>query len=308
MKNLLLSFCTLFLGIAIFAQNTVPNAGFENWTNGSADGWQSSFSVTFGFFPISYTSGEASEDAHSGNYAMSLTTETLSVAGQSVTLPGICQLGNFETDSILAVVMGGNGDIDPARLVSGGVPFNALPKKVKVWAKYLPDAMSNDAMQVIVLATKNTISGAQIVARGTYKSMTMLDEYTEITIPVEVEMEGETPDFLNIIFASAGTYNCGEAELLVDDVTVEAEMIGVCNINALSCSVAPNPTSDFIRVDLENNDNFTFELYDMNGRKVLAADDCAAAANIDVRGLAKGTYIAKIIQGNDIVAKKVVIE
>ena len=311
MKRLFLSLFLLSFLVASMAQNPVPNAGFESWTNGTADGWNSAFSMTVYVFPISYSAGEASEDAHSGNYAMSLATQTITVATESITLPGICQLGNFETDSVQAYILGNLGDsgaeIDPAHFVSGGVPINAVPNNVKVWAKYLPDAMENDAMQIIVLATKHTVSGDIVIARGTYKSMTMLDEYTEIPIPLNVEIADETPDFLNIIFSSANSYNCGQSELLVDDITVDLPS-GVCNINALDCSVTPNPSSDYINVRLGNNDDFTFELYDLNGKKVLEVANCSNATAVDVRNVSAGTYIAKITQKNNIAARKIVIE
>ena len=311
MKKMFLSVVMFLSCVFLMAQNTIPNAGFENWTNGKADGWNSTFSMTVYIFPVNYSAGAASTDAHTGDYAMSLSAQSITVATETITLPGICQLGNFEADSVQAYILGNLGDsgaeIDPAHFVSGGVPINAVPNNVKVWAKYLPDAMKNDAMQIIVLATKHTVSGDIVIARGTYKSMTMLDEYTEIPVQLNVEIADETPDFLNIIFTSANSYNCGQSELLIDDITVDLPS-GVCNINSLNCSITPNPSSDYINVKLDNNDDFTFELYDLNGKKVLEVANCNNATAVNVKSLTAGAYIAKISQGNNITARKIVIE
>ena len=310
MKKILSISCMLLAFLSLNAQNVIPNAGFENWTDDKADNWTSSFSMNILGLTFNYTAGEQSTEAYSGNSAMLLQKKAMSVFGQEFSVPGICQLGSFNTDSITAMAMsmigGGEYDIDPFRMVTGGAPFTEMPTKVKAWVKYTPDIEATDALQVYVLAGKHSANGDIVLATGTYNSMEALLEYTEIEVPLEVSIADETPDFINIIFSTSKSFNCGGSELLIDDITVESET-GVYEINSLSYTLAPNPAHEMLTIDLHNNLDFSVEMYDLAGKKVLTENRCNGQTSLNVSNLNAGAYLLQVRQGNKISSQKVVI-
>lgn len=307
--TLILAIATCMLG---FAQtNTIPNAGFEEWSNNAPDYWQTSFNMTIVIIPISYKAGVPSEDAHSGNYSLLLTTQNVSAMGSSIALPGFAQLGEFNTDSLLGLVTTFSedpyADLNFNSLVKGGAPFNTIPTNVKLWAKYLPDTIPSDMIISAIAVKSNDLTGDQIIAQGSFQANEAITEFKEITIPMKIEVEDETPDFLNIIISSANTYNCGEDSLWVDDVTVELES-GIYHLNSLDFSIMPNPTSDYLSIQLDNNREFSVEIYDLNGKKVLENNNCTNTTRLNVSTLSAGSYIAKVMQDNNISSRKIIIK
>lgn len=310
MKRILSISCMLLAFFcSLNAQNVVPNAGFESWTDGKADNWTSDFNIQIYVFDINYNAGVQSADAHSGTSAILLQRQIMNVL-EEFPVPGICQLGSFDTDSITAMAMsminGGDYDIDPFKMVKGGTPFTEIPTKVKAWVKYTPDIEKTDALQVYVIAGKNSANGDIILAQGTYNSMAALLDYEEIEVPVNVVIPDETPDFLNIIFATSKSFDCGESELLIDDITVETET-GIYELNNLDCTVSPNPAHNLLTLDLHNNLDFSVELYDLAGKKVLEQSHCNGQTSLNVSQLNAGTYLMKVQQGNRISSQKVVV-
>lgn len=310
-KFLLISFLSVFmLHFSVTAQNVIPNPGFENWeSNSNATDWNSSFSTTImGFIPVSYSAGTQTTDAHSGSYAMQLQRQTISAMSQTFQVPGLCQLGEFNIDTIISMVMSQQYDLDLARMMGGGVPFTQIPINVKAWVKFIPDGNVTDTMLIAVYLTKhNELTGDQIVAQGLYYNNNAMNDYTEVTIPIEVLIDGETPENLNIIFSTAAGYNCGEAELFVDDISVETPS-GIKEFNSFSFSVTPNPSSDVITVHTQEIGAFTVEMFDLSGRKVLQLEKLTENASIPVAHLSAGTYLLQVTQDNKVSYQKVVIE
>lgn len=312
MKKILLISClsVFMLHFSASAQNVIPNPGFESWESDStATDWNSSFSTTImGFIPVSYSAGTQTPDAHSGSYAMQLKRQTISAMGQTFQVPGLCQLGEFNIDTIVNMVMSGQTNMDLSRMMGGGVPFTEIPLNVKAWVKFIPDGQVTDTMQIAVFLTKhNELTGDQIVAQGLYSNNNAMNDYTEVTIPVEVLIDGETPEKINIIFSTAAGYNCGEAELFVDDISVETPS-GIKQYNSFSFSVTPNPSSDVITVHTQEIGAFTVEMFDLSGRKVLQLEKLTENASIPVAHLSAGTYLLQVTQDNKVSYQKVVIE
>lgn len=310
-KFLLISCLSVFmLHFSVSAQNVIPNPGFESWeSNSNATEWNSSFSTTvLGMFPVNYSAGIKSTDAHSGSFAMQLQRQTISVMAQTIQVPGLCQLGEFNIDTIVNMVISGQTDMDLSRMMGSGVPFTQIPFNVKAWVKFIPDGQVLDTMLIAVYLTKhNELTGDQIVAQGLYSNSSAMNDYTEVTIPVEVLIDGETPEKINIIFSTAAGYNCGEAELLVDDISVETPS-GIKQFNSFSFSVTPNPSSDFITIHTQEIGAFAVEMFDLSGRKVLQLEKLTPATSIPVAHLSAGTYLLQVTQDNKVSSQKVVIE
>lgn len=87
-----------------------------------------------------------------------------------------------------------------------------------------------------------------------------------------------------------------------------SELNGVENI-----SVYPNPTSDFINieVDTENKIESSISLFNMNGQEVLTIDDADSFADeevkIDVSNMEEGIYVLRFVSKGELYTKKIVV-
>ena len=86
-------------------------------------------------------------------------------------------------------------------------------------------------------------------------------------------------------------------------VTVHRGEVGVENIVAGEINVYPNPASDAINV--ANAEGAQVSVFDMNGRMVANVESASANQTIDASVLAKGMYIVRIVDGQNVTTKKV---
>ena len=113
--SLILQICILNI-CSIYAQPTIPNSDFEQWTDSitPGNGWGTS-NISLGFYtfsPVTQTT-----DKHSGSYAIKLKTTNTGVAG---VLPGIAVTGTYD-------LLSG---------ASGGVPMTVKPESISGFIKY----------------------------------------------------------------------------------------------------------------------------------------------------------------------------
>jgi len=76
-------------------------------------------------------------------------------------------------------------------------------------------------------------------------------------------------------------------DLGIDDLTSN-------NANAI---LYPNPTSDYLNIEFKS-ENIYITIYNINGQKVLEISSLSSPANVDLKGLIKGTYIVEIEEGD----------
>ena len=75
-----------------------------------------------------------------------------------------------------------------------------------------------------------------------------------------------------------------------------------------SLRVYPNPTNEIINIDLGDvTRETTYELFDVQGRKVNAKVSSTNFETLNVENLSEGIYMLKIQNGSDKTTKKVVI-
>ena len=70
-------------------------------------------------------------------------------------------------------------------------------------------------------------------------------------------------------------------------------------------AVYPNPASDVINV--ANAENAQVSVFDMTGKVVANIENASANQEIDASNFAKGLYIVRVVDGNNIVTKKISI-
>lgn len=73
-------------------------------------------------------------------------------------------------------------------------------------------------------------------------------------------------------------------------------------------SIYPNPTSNYLNIQMENNFPYHFSIFDMNGRLVVTKKEVIGTEIIDVNSYSNGTYSLIIQQDSQIVKKLFVVE
>ena len=100
MKKLILFFAALFVFGNSFAQTTIPNGGFETWggnglfTQEQPNNWTAALEGTVTIYgsyglPVHFYFGTKSSDAHSGNYALKLVSQSIGITGMPSSLKSI---------------------------------------------------------------------------------------------------------------------------------------------------------------------------------------------------------------------------
>jgi len=84
---------------------------------------------------------------------------------------------------------------------------------------------------------------------------------------------------------------------------MEDPFVGVNELEEQAISLYPNPASELINVAI--NDDFTYEIYDQNGKQLLNGVN---QNKIDISSLSKGSYIFKARTKNKEYSSQFVIE
>lgn len=302
MKKILTLF---FVSCAIMianAQVTVPNAGFEQWNNGAASSWSTSFSYAGTLASFDYESGERTGDCHTGSYAMKLHPAQVDLTMMTYSLPGLCHLGFFNTElgltSLLGIFNGGIGGIIDA-MVEGGITCNQVPTKATAWVKYIP--AGEDEMTVTVRCYRD----GEVVAEGKYTSNSASGVYQQIEIPV-VASGTDAPDQLNVIFScgsNEGTY------LYVDDVALEfgAPGVGISEPCNAIFSMNPNPATDMLNITSTMDGRFSASLFDTNGKLVWEETGLQGDTQVNVSDFTPGVYFLRVNNNGLSRTQKVII-
>ena len=208
-KNLILTFAFSVLFSTMIAQENISNPGFELWNNSTPTDWSISLNgniltEVLGVevpIPISEAFGAQTTDAHSGNYALTLHPAVVGFSEVSMTFPGMGQLGstqefNLSSDFITSLTSGSYdiSDADLAELhkiIAGGVPFTQSPSAIKVWIKFQPAEYSTDFVDITAFTSRwDASTNSYIeVASGELTISEAVNEYTQFTIPMELEDE-----------------------------------------------------------------------------------------------------------------------
>jgi Secretion system C-terminal sorting domain len=66
----------------------------------------------------------------------------------------------------------------------------------------------------------------------------------------------------------------------------------------LECSIYPNPTTDFLRLKLQDiiSTNLSYQLYDINGKQIISKKVEGSDTEISLQGQKSGTYFLKVLQ------------
>lgn len=166
------------------------------------------------------------------------------------------------------------------------------------------------------------LEGAAITSTGTFAKLNRYDvaqngvsapalypyfqdvNYLTLTIPTNVN---QTITGVNIATGKIGSDYFDFRYYIVprskDDMTAMAT--GIVDLGKQQISVYPNPTTDFITVNVENAT--MAEIFDLNGKKV-ASQSIGNNATISMLNFANGAYILRILNDGEVIGSTKIIK
>ncbi len=320
-----------------------------DWNIGMPVGWATSCVGTVtgnSVYPVDYYFATQTTDAHSGNYAMKLKGVD---PGYSIPyFPGLAQLGHAGSFAVSMETAQSLQDVDfddpelgnitdytwedlpyvPGlqhlnwnelstfqNMFSRGDAFNMVPTAMKVWVKYLPEVGVTDTMKIMVGAYKageecRLIMGIRPSSYGEYVGSERITEYTELTIPIDYDVNDVTCDSIMIMFVSTPFQHAKlNTELYVDDISFEFDYVSVRSSERIKMQIYPNPACEYLTVSVDNQaESYDVTIYDMNGKLVKCVNQQNRESRLYVGDLSAGTYFLKVKQDGNETARKFVVE
>lgn len=274
--------------ISVFQLNAqqVPNGGFENWIDYGAfeepEEWQTPNQVTS---PLNIFTVEKTTDAIAGNYAARL--ESKELMGGMFVAPGAVTLGIFEINLVTQT-----------GIITGGIPYNERPEKLKGYFKYFPKP--NDFCQFFVLFYKTDTLGQRDTIGTGYFSV---NDTVDVWSPFEADIyfvSPQEPDTMNIIFIASYIDNpIAGSTLYIDSVSFDFSTgIEHPETNTEQACLYPNPAAGYVNVILPQNEtNAEMQIFNLRGELILNRKICSSPASIDVSSLSCGCYLYRIVSG-----------
>ena len=279
---LLIINCSLSI-VNCFAQ---PNPGFENWTTTfgieDPDSWQTMNFLSLTTPPNPLSAFKAiGVDAHTGNYALKLTTIFINNNPAPTQIPDTTGL-----------VFTGKINVSPFTLTYG-FPYTGRPEKLEFWAKYAP--VGGDTGRVGVALTKwNGVSRDTIANGGIDIHSTAI--YTVFQYSLNYRSTS-LPDSAVIAIASSKSKATARvnSSLYIDDVAFTGWVgINQYDINNSKVQVFPNPAKDNVTIHAQINEADNVQIIDASGKLVGIYKIQNYTSDINTSAFAEGFYFYEI--------------
>ena len=282
----------VMLSIPVFGQ--IPNASFENWTNRGSyenpDGWSTMNNTTSISNVYTATIGTP---GNPGNSFLKLTSKRI---GNDV-------VGGLAVSGVLDSV---------SKSPISGFPFLERPKSFIGKWQYM--AVSPGLIDITLTKWNAVKSKRDTIAKADFILVDMVMFWDNFKIDFNY-LKSDFPDSCIIFLNPSGKTPSGGDYLWLDDLSFEGNvstgLLRYSDINS-SFSVFPNPTSDFVEIQLNGlkGNSLKIELMDLKGTILVSKDiDPLILTNtIDIRSLSKGNYIVRLISESFSEEKKLCIE
>lgn len=127
------------------------------------------------------------------------------------------------------------------------------------------------------------------------------DGYGDWVASGDVDLSAYDGQMVYIAFVYEGGDPGETTTLQIDNISVTNAAVGINETAAMSVSVYPNPTANFINI----SENANVVLYNISGQEVLSVN---STKSVDVSNLQAGVYFANITTVEGTTVKKVVIK
>jgi hypothetical protein len=292
------SFSAAILACGI-ATAQISNASFENWTTTGGyenpTGWDQLNSITSS--TSTYTCAKGTPGTVGSSY-MKLTSKT--VTGMGV-VPGISVNGILDMTSYMA---------------KSGTPSAVRPVSLIGSWQYM--GFSGDVGYVAILLSKwnTTTNMRDTVAFANRLLSGMVMSWGTFSIPLTYHST-MIPDSAMIILSASGSTPANNSYLYVDNLaftgTVPTGIPAMADISS-SVSVFPNPTSGITILSYKCTSvrDIDINVSDVSGRSMLTSKNKTVVGEnsfpIDVSVFPKGIYMIKIVDKENTVVQKLIIQ
>jgi hypothetical protein len=290
MKNQIITTALIFTAVISNAQ-TIPNSGFENWSNAKGyyvpDAWGNLNDITSNASVFTCTKGTP---GNPGTSYLKLTSK--SVAGIGV-VPGVAVSGALSSTTFKPV---------------SGFAYSERPTALTGKWQYMGNS-ANDIGSITAYLTKwNSANKMRdTVGYVIQKLNGMVMSWANFSFPFTYKNQ-LVPDSCIIVLNASGAKPEANSYLYVDNLNFTLSTAGISNSPKNDfITVYPNPSCDLLTVDLSGLETrvFTFTIVDLQGRVVWNKKaDSATVQSIPTGQLPDGTYIFEIETENGIIAKK----
>lgn len=285
MKRLYTIIIFLSITSGVKAQNATPNAGFENWNAvgnrfDPAD-WNNLNPSTaiIGVLTCARASGA---DAHSGNYAIKLTTKL--IPGFNIIANGIASTGTLITT--------------PPYGVSGGIAYTGRPDSITGWYKYTPAGTDQGFVELQLLGATNTDTIGYV--RFETPNATV-STYTRFAAAVNYLSTATPSNSIWILSSSKGVGPIVNSQIFIDDIAMVFNSSSVNTINSKNeVTILGNVIKEKIRFNYKNTGVYQFRLIDTAGRIVADTQLNSQQSTVDVSSL-DGLYFYTIENNTGII-------
>jgi hypothetical protein len=284
MKKFIGTWISIFLiSIAVSAQS-IPNGGFENWTNmgtySNPDNWATLNAYTA---PMGIATCTKGTPAPVGSSYLKLISR--SVLGFGV-IPAIAVCGTIDTSSMEPLA---------------GFAFNTRPQNFTGKWQYM--VFGNDPGYMAATLTKwNT----QQMKRDTiaylyYELPGMVMSWGNFSRPLTY-ISGDYPDSAIIVVSASGQVPFSQDYLYLDNLAFTGSVAGIDETNPeFVVSVFPNPASDMIQVNF-NQASFqdaVIDIYDITGKHLISntIQGNTNACKVNIAELETGSYLIRLSNG-----------
>jgi len=292
---------TFLLGILISmrlaAQDSIPNKGFEEWTNYGAyenpNFWDTPNEFT-GIVSL-YTVTKDSIGVYDGQYATRLETKYVAI----MNVPGLITLGTISVNIATQQFT-----------ITGGAGFTARPVKMTGYYKYTPQG--SDACSFAIILTKfNTATNhPDTIGAGLFVQATLVSDWTLFEVPV-IYLSQDTPDTMNIMIQSSPITGAVEGSVLLVDALDLDLGVGVNEtLKTKHVSLFYDQALSLLSLDFNYPamKQVAVKIYSLTGQMMVSTQENLSTGrkNMDLGRLPKGLYMVEVTGGHDRVVRKII--
>jgi hypothetical protein len=281
----------LFLIMAMSYSQSIPNNGFETWTNTNGynipSNWGTMNPYTTSTSIYTCTKGTP---GITGSTVAYIKLVSKSVTGMGI-VPGLAVSGVLNSD----------------KTYDSGFSFNNRPTSLNGSWQYMGSGSDIGFVKILFTRINPTTLQTETIGSGTYNLSGMVMSWATFSIPITYTTS-DNPDHCQIVLSSSGSTPVANSYLYVDNLNFTMAL----NVNEFGnkdIEIYPNPSNDIVLIDYSkiNEKVKSIEVIDMLGNEVLNEspnENQLSKLNIDF--LLNGIYLLKIRTENGDVVKKII--
>jgi len=236
-----------------------------------------------------------------GKYCIELKSGQVGVGDGFVFLPGM--VGTISEEYVAQF-------LDPKeKVITTRFWGNDTPHALEGYYKYNP--FKNDSA-MIQIGFSNFVGDPLIVDEKLIINKPA-SNWTHFSIPIPEQFRDQYFDEIQVIFvASAGVnfddmINCKgqlKATLWIDNISLNYNLGIKQNLfSTLKANAFPNPATEVLNLELNEEFTGVIWVYDLSGRKVMETNISGIQAQLNIYPLSSGSYIYKLMNENTIFAQ-----